>query len=106
MIYKLFSSWRPKHAPTTSQISDIAIIVGAFCRHNVGFKRTTHSHTHEHEKKSCVRVWTIRSILFSGKLLFAMIHGYGDCQKVLGNPIEGVTRDLQFEKKHHKSFVM
>jgi len=51
MIYKLFSSWSPKHAPTTSQISDIAIIVGAFCRHNVGFKRTTHSHTHEHEKK-------------------------------------------------------
>lgn len=36
--------------------------------------------------------------LFSGKLFFAMIHGYEDCQEVLGNPSEGVTRDLQFEK--------
>ncbi len=43
LIYKLVSSWGPKNVPTRTRISDIAILVGTFCPHNVGF---TSPHTH------------------------------------------------------------
>ena len=47
VIYKLISSWGPKNVPTRTRISDIAILVGTFCPHNVGFTRP-HTHTHTH----------------------------------------------------------
>ncbi len=37
LIYKLVSSWGPKNVPTRTRILDIAILVGTFCPHNVGF---------------------------------------------------------------------
>ncbi len=37
LIYKLVSSWGPKNVPTWTRILDIAILVGTFCPHNVGF---------------------------------------------------------------------
>ncbi len=46
LIYKLVSSWGPKNVPTRTRILDIAILVGTFCPHNVGFTWTTHTHTH------------------------------------------------------------
>ncbi len=45
LIYKLVSSWGPKNVPTRTRILDIAILVGTFCPHNVGFTWTTHTHT-------------------------------------------------------------
>ncbi len=48
LIYKLVSSWGPKNVPTRTRILDIAILVGTFCPHNVGFTWTTHTHTHTH----------------------------------------------------------
>ncbi len=47
LIYKLVSSWGPKNVPTRTRILDIAILVGTFCPHNVGFTRP-HTHTHTH----------------------------------------------------------
>ncbi len=44
LIYKLVSSWGPKNVPTRTRILDIAILVGTFCPHNVGFTRP-HTHT-------------------------------------------------------------
>jgi len=41
MIYKRYSSGAPKNVPT--RILDIAIFVGIFCLHNLGFDRTTHT---------------------------------------------------------------
>ncbi len=37
LIYKLVSSWGPKNVPTRTRILDIAIVVGTFCPHNVGY---------------------------------------------------------------------
>ncbi len=42
-----------KNVPTRTRILDIAILVGTFCPHNVGFTwtthhNTTHTHTHTH----------------------------------------------------------
>ncbi len=37
LIYKLVSSWGPKNVPTWTRILDIAIVVGTFCPHNVGY---------------------------------------------------------------------
>ncbi len=51
LIYKLVSSWGPKNVPTRTRILDIAILVGTFCPHNVGFTWTTHTHTHTHTHK-------------------------------------------------------
>ncbi len=48
LIYKLVSSWGPKNVPTRTRILDIAILVGTFCPHNVGFTWTTHTNTHTH----------------------------------------------------------
>ncbi len=48
LIYKLVSSWGPKNVPTRTRILDIAILVGTFCPHNVGFTWTTRTHTHTH----------------------------------------------------------
>ncbi len=48
LIYKLVSSWGPKNVPTRTRILDIAIVVGTFCPHNVGYTWTTHTHTHTH----------------------------------------------------------
>ncbi len=50
LIYKLVSSWGPKNVPTRTRILDIAIVVGTFCPHNVGFTWTTHTHTHTHTR--------------------------------------------------------
>ncbi len=52
LIYKLVSSWGPKNVPTRTRILDIAILVGTFCPHNVGFTWTTHTHTHTHTQSS------------------------------------------------------
>ncbi len=40
LIYKLVSSWGPKNVPTRTRILDIAILVGTFCPHNIGFTWT------------------------------------------------------------------
>ncbi len=48
LIYKLVSSWGPKNVPTRTRILDIAIVVGTFCPHNVGYTWTTHTHTRTH----------------------------------------------------------
>ncbi len=48
LIYKLVSSWGPKNVPTRTRILDIAILVGTFCPHNVGFTWTTHTNIHTH----------------------------------------------------------
>ncbi len=48
LIYKLVSSWGPKNVPTRTRILDIAIVVGTFCPHNVGYTWTTGTHTHNH----------------------------------------------------------
>ncbi len=49
LIYKLVSSWGPKNVPTRTRILDIAILVGTFCPHNVGYTRP---HTHSHSRVS------------------------------------------------------
>ncbi len=53
LIYKLVSSWGPKNIPTRTRILDIAILVGTFCPHNVGFTWTTHTQTHTHTHTKC-----------------------------------------------------
>jgi len=37
MIYKLCPSWGPKHFPTKTRISDMAIFMGTLCPYNVRF---------------------------------------------------------------------
>ncbi len=58
LIYKLVSSWGPKNVPTRTRILDIAILVGTFCPHNVGFTWTTRMHAHTHTHSTCTRTHT------------------------------------------------
>jgi len=44
MIYTLFSSWGPKHFPSSIRISDIAIFVWVFSPHNGYYRPNTHTH--------------------------------------------------------------
>lgn len=52
MIYMQFSSWVPKNILTRSKMSDITILVGPFCPHNMGFTRTTHTADKKKQKFS------------------------------------------------------
>ncbi len=48
MIYKPFSLRGPKNVLTRTRILDIAMFVGTFFPHNVGFTRNPPPHTHTH----------------------------------------------------------
>ncbi len=80
LIYKLVSSWGPKNVPTRTRILDIAILVGTFCPHNVGFTWTTHTHTHTHTHiyiYTFTYIWMLESFIpFSSVFFYAMRPGW------------------------------